>query len=67
MSEQRKRVLADRYELESVLGQGGMARVFKGNDRVLSRTVAVKVLSPQFAGDEQFVARFLARRRRPRR
>ena len=58
MSEQRKRVLADRYELESVLGQGGMARVFKGNDRVLSRTVAVKVLSPQFAGDEQFVARF---------
>ena len=58
MSEQRKRVLADRYELEEVLGQGGMARVFKGNDRVLNRTVAVKVLSPQFAGDEQFVARF---------
>lgn len=58
MSEQRKRVLADRYELESVLGQGGMARVFKGTDRVLSRTVAVKVLSPQFAGDEQFVVRF---------
>jgi serine/threonine-protein kinase len=58
VSEQRKRVLADRYELEEVLGQGGMARVFKGNDRVLSRTVAVKVLSPQFAGDEQFVARF---------
>ena len=58
MSEQRKRVLADRYELESVLGQGGMARVFKGNDRVLNRTIAVKVLSPQFAGDEQFVARF---------
>jgi serine/threonine-protein kinase len=58
VSEQRRRVLADRYELESVLGQGGMARVFKGNDRVLNRTVAVKVLSPQFAGDEQFVARF---------
>ncbi|MGH2693081.1 MAG: Stk1 family PASTA domain-containing Ser/Thr kinase [Actinomycetota bacterium] len=58
MTEQRKRVLADRYELEAVLGQGGMARVFKGSDRVLNRTVAVKVLSPQFAGDEQFVARF---------
>ncbi len=58
MSEQRKRVLADRYEIDTVLGQGGMARVFKGNDRVLNRTVAVKVLSPQFAGDEQFVARF---------
>jgi beta-lactam-binding protein with PASTA domain/predicted Ser/Thr protein kinase len=58
VSDQRKRVLADRYEIDTVLGQGGMARVFKGNDRVLNRTVAVKVLSPQFAGDEQFVARF---------
>jgi serine/threonine-protein kinase len=56
--EQRKRVLAGRYELEAVLGQGGMARVFRGTDRVLNRTVAVKVLSPQFADDEQFVARF---------
>jgi serine/threonine-protein kinase len=35
-----------------------MAKVFKGQDRVLDRTVAVKVLSPQFAGDDQFVARF---------
>ena len=58
MSDQRKRVLADRYEIDVVLGQGGMARVFKGIDRVLNRTVAVKVLSPQFVGDEQFVARF---------
>ena len=58
MSEQRKRVLAGRYELESVIGQGGMARVFKGADTVLNRTVAIKVLSPQFANDEQFVARF---------
>jgi eukaryotic-like serine/threonine-protein kinase len=58
VSDQRKRVLADRYEIDTVLGQGGMARVFKGNDRVLNRTVAVKVLSPQFANDEQFVARF---------
>jgi serine/threonine-protein kinase len=58
VSERPKRVLADRYEIDTVLGQGGMARVFKGDDRVLNRTVAVKVLSPQFAGDEQFVARF---------
>ena len=56
--ERRKRVLAGRYEIESLLGQGGMARVFRGTDRVLGRTVAIKVLSPQFAGDEQFVARF---------
>jgi eukaryotic-like serine/threonine-protein kinase len=53
-----RRVLADRYEVEELLGQGGMARVFRGTDRVLNRSVAVKVLSPQFAGDDQFVARF---------
>ncbi|MGH2766612.1 MAG: protein kinase domain-containing protein, partial [Actinomycetota bacterium] len=56
--ERPKRVLAGRYEIETLLGQGGMARVFRGTDRVLGRTVAVKVLSPQFAGDEQFVTRF---------
>ena len=59
MSEERpKRVLAERYEIDSLLGQGGMARVFRGTDRVLDRTVAIKVLSPQFADDDQFVARF---------
>src|SRR5437867_7175656 len=52
------RVLAGRYEIESVLGRGGMARVFLGTDRVLGRRVAVKVLSSQFAHDESFVARF---------
>jgi eukaryotic-like serine/threonine-protein kinase len=56
--ERPKRVLAGRYEVDSLLGQGGMARVFRGTDRVLGRTVAVKVLSPQFAGDDQFVSRF---------
>ncbi|MGH2547197.1 MAG: protein kinase domain-containing protein, partial [Actinomycetota bacterium] len=59
MSEERpRRVLAGRYEIASLLGQGGMARVFRGTDRVLDRTVAIKVLSPQFADDDQFVARF---------
>ena len=59
MSEDRpRRVLAGRYEVETLLGQGGMARVFRGTDRVLDRTVAIKVLSPQFADDDQFVARF---------
>ena len=52
------KVLAGRYEIESVLGHGGMARVFLGTDRVLGRRVAVKVLLPQFARDESFVARF---------
>jgi eukaryotic-like serine/threonine-protein kinase len=56
--QRKKRVLADRYEIDTVLGQGGMAKVFKGTDRVLGRTVAVKVLSPQFSGDDNFVSRF---------
>jgi eukaryotic-like serine/threonine-protein kinase len=54
----RRRVLNGRYEIQDLLGQGGMARVFRGTDQVLGRTVAVKVLSPQFARDDQFVARF---------
>ena len=58
MTNDRKRVLGDRYEVEGVLGQGGMAKVFKGHDKVLGRPVAVKVLSPQYAGDDQFVSRF---------
>jgi serine/threonine-protein kinase len=57
-ADKRRRVLNGRYEIESVLGQGGMAKVFKGTDKVLGRTVAIKVLSPQFTDDAQFVARF---------
>ncbi|HEV8683598.1 MAG TPA: protein kinase [Actinomycetota bacterium] len=51
-------VLADRYEIDSVLGEGGMAKVFRGTDNVLGRTVAVKVLGSQFARDETSVTRF---------
>jgi predicted Ser/Thr protein kinase len=52
------RLLSDRYRLESTLGEGGMARVFKGTDQVLGRPVAVKVLAGRYAGDDQFVTRF---------
>ncbi|HEV3475123.1 MAG TPA: Stk1 family PASTA domain-containing Ser/Thr kinase [Actinomycetota bacterium] len=58
MNQPKKRVLAGRYQLEAPLGQGGMAKVFRATDTVLNRQVAVKVLSPQFASDEAFVARF---------
>jgi len=51
-------LLGGRYLVESELGRGGMATVFKGTDTVLGRPVAVKVLSPQYAGDANFVARF---------
>jgi eukaryotic-like serine/threonine-protein kinase len=51
-------VLADRYELGPVLGEGGMARVHRGYDRQLRRPVAVKVLAPPYDRDRAFVERF---------
>lgn len=51
-------MLAGRYELGEALGRGGMAKVFKATDTRLDRTVAVKVLAPELAGDHAFVERF---------
>jgi eukaryotic-like serine/threonine-protein kinase len=52
------RILDGRYQLNSLLGVGGMARVYLASDRVLERLVAVKVLSPPYAQDPVFVERF---------
>jgi eukaryotic-like serine/threonine-protein kinase len=52
------RILDGRYRLGSLLGVGGMARVYLASDWVLERQVAVKVLSPPFAQDPVFVERF---------
>jgi serine/threonine-protein kinase len=46
------------YELQALLGSGGMATVYRGFDRNLHRAVAVKVLSPTLAADPAFVDRF---------
>jgi serine/threonine-protein kinase len=51
-------VLAGRYVLGEVLGTGGMATVRRATDQVLGREVAVKILSPQYAADLGFLARF---------
>lgn len=51
-------VLGGRYELGSLLGRGGMARVFAATDRVLERPVAVKILAEPYDRDQGFVARF---------
>ncbi len=51
-------VLAGRYELGPLLGVGGMASVYRATDRVLQRTVAVKVLSAPYDQDPAFVERF---------
>src|SRR5262244_420501 len=50
--------LGSRYVLLDVIGVGGMSTVWRGRDEVLGREVAVKVLSPQYAADAGFVARF---------
>ncbi len=51
-------VLGNRYHLLEPAGEGGMAIVYKAEDRVLGRPVAVKVLRQQFAADPEFLARF---------
>jgi hypothetical protein len=47
-----------KYRIESLLGSGGFAWVFKGYDPELDIPVAIKVLKPQFAGDQAVVDRF---------
>ena len=51
-------ILGGRYRVEHEFGRGGMAKVYRGEDTVLGRTVAIKVPAPQFADDPNFVTRF---------
>jgi beta-lactam-binding protein with PASTA domain/predicted Ser/Thr protein kinase len=51
-------VLARRYEVVRRVGVGGMADVYLAEDTQLGREVALKILHPQYAGDEGFVERF---------
>ena len=46
-------VVAGRYELEELVGTGGMSSVFKARDTLLERHVALKILHPHFTEDEQ--------------
>jgi eukaryotic-like serine/threonine-protein kinase len=52
------RIVDGRYQLGSLLGVGGMARVYLATDRVLERQVAVKALRASDAQDPLFVERF---------
>jgi eukaryotic-like serine/threonine-protein kinase len=51
-------VVAGRYELEELVGAGGMSSVFKARDTLLERRVALKVLHQHFTEDDQYVERF---------
>ncbi|MGW1996058.1 protein kinase domain-containing protein [Embleya sp. NPDC001921] len=52
------RVLGARYELQALVGRGGMGEVWRGIDRELGRTVAVKVLPVELTRQEEFRTRF---------
>jgi serine/threonine-protein kinase len=51
-------VIADRYELEELVGAGGMSSVYRARDLLLERNVALKVLHPHYGDDEEYVERF---------
>jgi serine/threonine-protein kinase len=51
-------VLGDRYRLIELLGQGGMATIYRARDSQLERDVAVKLLRPEYGRDPDFLARF---------
>src|SRR5437763_6063350 len=51
-------VLSDRYELEELVGSGGMSSVYRAHDRLLDRKVALKILHEQYTADEDYVERF---------
>ncbi len=51
-------ILGGRYRLVELLGQGGMATIFRATDSQLGRDVAVKVLRPEYGRDPDFITRF---------
>ena len=54
----QRELIADRYELEELVGTGGMSSVYRAHDVMLERKVALKVLHPHFGDDPEYVERF---------
>jgi serine/threonine-protein kinase len=51
-------LIVGRYELEELVGEGGMSTVYRAYDTVLERRVAIKILHEHFSGDPEYVERF---------
>ena len=50
--------LDGRYEIQELIGVGGMAMVYKAYDNVDDKTVAIKILKDEFLGNDEFIRRF---------
>ena len=59
MSDLTGELIDGRYQLLRQIGTGGMASIYEGFDTRLDRRVAVKIMHPHLAQDEQFVERFI--------
>lgn len=55
---QTQKIFNNRYRVDGLLGNGGMAIVYCGTDTLLRRRVAIKVLRDQYSTDDDFVKRF---------
>src|SRR5918992_1380187 len=51
-------LIAGRYELEQKVGSGGMSKVYRAHDRLLERTVALKILHEHYSKDDEYIERF---------
>ena len=58
-------ILDDRYEIEELIGEGGMSMVYRATDRRLNRKVAVKIMRDDMAADEEFRSTFCSEGRLP--
>ena len=57
------KILGERYEIQEVIGTGGMATVYKAKCHLLNRLVAIKVLKESLKNDEEVLKRFITESR----